>query len=203
MRNCGNLIGNGSVGVRIADAGRLQMLVEVGLERKRLMAPSTLEVLICRMGLHVCTQVAAICKCLATVCASIGFLAGVRAQVALQQPRPREQLAADSARVVQFVGQQVHGQRWHTDVGLATGDTLLGRLRVEAAVGLLVPRKVRGGRVLLATLRAGVFGPLVAAGGCPIWGCCQGGFLLGATITDKECFVGVGDGFGGCWFGWW
>lgn len=201
MRNCWNLIRNGSVAVRVAHAGRLQMLVQVGLEGEGLVAPGALEVLIGRVGLHVRAQVAAVGERFAAVRAPVRLLAGVRSEVALQQPRPREQLAADSARVVQFVGQQVHGQRWHTDVGLATGDALLGRLRVEAAVGLLVPGEVRRGGVLLAALGARVLGPLVAAAGRrPVDGRGQRGLLLGAAVAHEERLVRVGDGLGGCRF---
>ena len=114
------------------------MFIQVGLERKRLIALVTDETLHGRVSLDVGPEVGAIGERLAAVGAAVGLLARVRAQVALQQPRPRERLAADVALVRQLVRQHVHRQRRHADVGLAAGDALLGALRVDAAVGLLV-----------------------------------------------------------------
>ena len=86
--------------------------------------------------------------------APVRLLARVTSQVALQQPRPGEHLAADAAAVGQLMSEHVHGQRRHADVRLAAVDALLRRLGIEASVRLLVPGQVRGGRVLLAALRA-------------------------------------------------
>lgn len=63
------------------------------------MAPLALEVLVHRMGLHVCSKIGTIGEGLAAVRTSIGLLARVRSQVTLKQPGPREQLATDAATV--------------------------------------------------------------------------------------------------------
>lgn len=126
------------------------MLVQVRLERERLVTRRALVVLVGRMRLHVRPQIRTIGERLAAVSASVGLLAGVATQMTLKQPRPREHLAADPATMRQLVRQNVHRQSGHTDVRLAALDALLGRLRVDAAMRLLVPRQIRRGRVLLA-----------------------------------------------------
>lgn len=108
------------------------------------------------MSLHVRAEVGPVGESLTAVRAAVRLLAGVRPQVALQQPRPRELLTAYAAAVRQFVSQQVHGQCGHADVSLAAGNALLCRLRVQASVGLLVPRQVAGGGVLLPAFGADV-----------------------------------------------
>lgn len=60
-----------------------------------------------------------------------------------QEPWTREGFGADGATVLEVVGQDVHRQRWHTHVDLATVRALLGVLAVRAAVGLAVAGKVR------------------------------------------------------------
>lgn len=147
----------------IFEAGRLEVLVEVGLERERLVAASAAEVLEARMRLHVCAQVGAVGERLAAVGAAKRLLAGVRAHVTLQEPGPRERLAAHGALVAQVVRQHVHGQRRHGHVHLGARRALLGQLRVRAAVRLLVARQVRRGRVVFATLAARVARPLWTA----------------------------------------
>lgn len=107
------------------------MLIEVRLEREGLVTAFTLEILIDRMRLHVCTQIGAVRKGFATMCAAVGLFARMRAQMALQQPGTREELAADITTVRELVREQVHGERGHGDVRLAASVTLLGRLRVE------------------------------------------------------------------------
>jgi len=82
--------------------------------------------------------------------ASVWLFAGVAAQMTLQQPGSREHLAAHAAAVRELVREHVHRQGGHADVSLAAVDALLGRLRVDAAVRLLVPRQIRRGRVLFA-----------------------------------------------------
>jgi len=126
------------------------VLVQIGLEGEGFVAPRALVILIGRVRLHVRPQIRAIGERLAAVGASVGLLAGVTTQMALKQPGPREHLAADPATVRQFVRQNVHRQGGHADVRLAAVDALLGRLRVDAAMRLLVPRQIRRGRVLLA-----------------------------------------------------
>jgi len=58
------------------------------------------------------------------------------------------------------VGEQVHRQGGHRNIGLAAGVALLGRLRVQGAMRLLVARQIRGGGILFATLAALVAAPL-------------------------------------------
>ena len=137
-------------------ARRLRVLVQVRLERERLVALRTAEVFVARVRLHVRPQVRPVRESLAAVGAAVGLLAGVRPQVALQQPRPRELRTADAATVRQLVREQVHGQGRHADVGLAARHALLRRLGVQAAVGLLVARQVAGGGVLPPALAARV-----------------------------------------------
>jgi hypothetical protein len=114
------------------------------------------EVLVAGVRLHVGPQVGPVGEGLAAVGAPVRLLPGVRAEVALQQPRPGELLAADAAAVGQLVREQVHRQGGHADVGLAARHALLRRLRVQAPVGLLVPRQVAGGGVLPPALAARV-----------------------------------------------
>ena len=102
----------------VADARRLVVLVQVGLERKRLAASLTRVQLESRVRLHVSAQVRSVCERLPAVCAAERFLAGVRAQVPLKQPRPREGLVTDRTAVFEVVRQHVHRQRWHRHVHL-------------------------------------------------------------------------------------
>lgn len=146
-----------AAGVLLPLTGRLQVLVEVRLEGERLVAAEALIVLVRGVGLHVGPEVAPVGEGLAAVRAAVGLLAGVGAEVTLQEPGPGKHLAADPAGVGEFVREEVHGQRGHAHVGLPAGQTFLGGLGVEAPVGLLVSREVRGGRVLLPALRARVF----------------------------------------------
>ena len=107
----------------VADARRLVVLVEVGLERKRLSAALARVQLERRVRLHVRAQVGPVGERLATVRAAEGFLAGVGAQVPLQQPRPREGLVADRAAVLEVVSEHVHRQRRHRHVHLTDNIT--------------------------------------------------------------------------------
>ena len=50
----------------------------------------------------------------------------------------------------QLVREHVHRQSGHADVRLATMDALFGRMRVDAAMRLLVPGQIRRGRILFA-----------------------------------------------------
>lgn len=72
------------------------------------MALGTLVVLVRRVRLHVRSQIGAIGEGLAAVGASVRLLASVAAQVALQEPGPREHLAAYAATVRQLVREHVH-----------------------------------------------------------------------------------------------
>ena len=58
----------------------------------------------------------------------------------------------------------MHSQGRHTDIDFGTGGTLLGQLRIGAAVGLLVPRQVRRRGVMFATFCARIAGPLLGLG---------------------------------------
>ena len=88
------------------------MFVQVALESKRLVASLALVVLEWWMGLHVspkiwpvcnykrwCVQMgrSPICKGLSTVSTSKGFVPSVGSEVSLEEPRPRECLAANPA----------------------------------------------------------------------------------------------------------
>ena len=132
------------------------MLVQVGLEGKCLVASRALKILGWRVGLHVCPQVGPVGKGLAAHGARVRFVAGVGAQVALEQPGPREGLPAHVALVVEVVCEDVHGEGRHGDIHLATDVALLGIGGVKAPVGLLVPREVGAGGVVLSALGAHV-----------------------------------------------
>lgn len=71
----------------VLETCRLVVLVQVGLERKRLVTPLALEVLESRMGLHVCPEVGPVGKTLSTVSTPVRLVAAVRPHVSLQQPR--------------------------------------------------------------------------------------------------------------------
>ena len=87
-------------------------------------------------------EVGPIGKGLAAVSATVGLFSGVGAEVALQQPRPREGFPANAALVAQVVGEEVHGEGRHGDVDLVTLRAFLGPVRVEVAVSLLVSRQI-------------------------------------------------------------
>ena len=107
-------------------------------------------------------------------------MASVGAQVALQQPGTREGLPAHVTLVVEVVCEDVHGERRHGDVHLATDVTLLGIGGVEAPVGLLMPGEVRAGGVVLAALRTSVLGLVLVDQGETVLA------LLGSTVNDGQ-----------------
>ena len=109
--------------------------------------------------LQVCAQVRPVGERAAALRARERPLAGVRAHVALQQPRPRERLVARRAAVLEVVRQQVHRQRRHRDVDLAAVRARTRVLAVDAAVRLLVAGQVRRRRVAPVALVARVLGP--------------------------------------------
>lgn len=124
--------------VVLAEAGGLEVLVQIGLEGECLVAAGALVVLVGRVSLHVGTKVGAIGEGLAAMGTAVGFFAGVTAKMALKEPGTGEHFAADAAAVSEFVSEDVHGESGHAHVGLAAVDALFGRLGVETAMGLLV-----------------------------------------------------------------
>ena len=143
-------------GRRGPHARRLVVLVQVGLEGEGLVASRTLKILGWRVCLHVRPKVGPIRKGLSAHRAGIRLVTSVGAQVALQQPGSREGLTAHVTLVVEVVREDVHGERWHGHVHLATDVALLGIGGVEAPVGLLVPGEVGTGGIVLATLGADI-----------------------------------------------
>jgi len=89
------------------------------------MAARAREVLVGRMCLHVRTQVGTVSERLTAVSTSERLFASMGTQMSLQQPGPREQLPAHTARVRQFMRQEMHCQRRHADVCFPARDTLL------------------------------------------------------------------------------
>ena len=88
------------------------MLRQIGLESKLLEAAQTRERLHFRVGLHVSPQVALVGKSLRALVARERLLSGVRPDVALQQPGPREGFPAEGAPAAldRCVGSHVHRQ---------------------------------------------------------------------------------------------
>ena len=74
----------------------------------------------------------------------------------LQQPRPREGLAADVALVVEVVGEHVHAEGRHAHVHLVADLALLRVPRVERPVGLAVSGQVRGCCIVLPAFGTGI-----------------------------------------------
>lgn len=138
------------------EAGRLVVLVQVGLECEAFVAAFAGVVLEGGVCLHVGAQVGAVGEGFAAVGAGERFLPGVGPHVALQQPGPTEGLAAHRALVLQVVGQHVHGQCRHGHVHLVAGGTLPGLLAVQAAVSLLVSAQIGRRGVRLPALAAHV-----------------------------------------------
>ena len=102
------------------------MLVQIALQRKRLVAPLAVEVFESRMGLHVSAQVGTVCKGLAAVGAAVGLVPRVAAHVTLQQPGPGESLSTDITLVVEVMSEDVHAEGGHADVHLVADLALLG-----------------------------------------------------------------------------
>jgi len=132
------------------------VLVQIALQRKRLVAPLAVEVFESRMGLHVSAKVGAVSKRLSTVGAAVGLVPRVAPHVALQQPGPRESLSTDITLVVEVMGEHVHAEGGHADVHLVADLALLGVPRVERPVGLSVSGQVGRCRVVLPTFGTGV-----------------------------------------------
>lgn len=130
------------------------------------------------MGLHVGSKVGAVGEALLAHVASVGLVARVGSHVTLQKPGAGKGLAADTALVVQVVGEDVHRKGRHGHVHLATDVALLGVVRIQAPVGLLVPGQVGAGGIVLATLRARVLG--LVPRGLPV------GPFLGPAVGDCQ-----------------
>lgn len=178
------------------------MLIKVRLQSERFMTPRTLEILIGGMRLHMRPQIGPIRERLAAMRAPIRLLPGMRPQMALQQPRPREELTAYPARVIQLMREQMHSQRRHTHVRFPAGNAFLRRLRIQASMSLLMSRQVGRGRVLFPALGARILGPLVADGGHDGRGTVHDGFLLRSAIADEKRLVRIRNGLGWCRFCW-
>lgn len=164
------------------------VLVEVRFKRESFVALRTAEIFIAGMCLHVRPQIGPVGEGLAAVGAAVGFFSGVRSEVSLEQPRPRELLAANAAAVRQLVREQMHRQGRHADVGLTARHALLGRLRVQAAMGLLMTRQVAGGGVLSSAFAAGVSIQFCRRGVGGVGGLAINGFL-GLFFDDFVKFL--------------
>ena len=87
--------------------------------------------------------------------------------------------------MIQIVRQDVHGEGGHRDVHLATHVTLLGVVRVQTPVGLLVAGQVGASGVVLSTLTAHVLGFVLGAlQAVPV--------LLGPAVGDGQRVRGGG-----------
>lgn len=75
------------------------MLVQVRLQRERLLAVLAPEVLVGRMGLHVRPQVGPVGEGFPAMGAPVRFFPGVGPEMALEEPRPAELFTAHSATV--------------------------------------------------------------------------------------------------------
>jgi len=94
-----------------AHARRLLVLVQVALERERLAAARARVRLVRRVRLDVRAKVGLVGERLGALRTAERPLAGVRAHVTLQQPRPREPLAAVRTRAALRVCPHVHRVR--------------------------------------------------------------------------------------------
>ena len=103
------------------------------------------------MRLHVSAKVRAVGERPAADLALERLLARVRAHVTLQQPRPRECLAANVTLARQRVRADVHFERAERIVGFLAEFTLKLFLHLSDAVKLLVLGKTAVGRVGLGT----------------------------------------------------
>jgi len=116
---------------------------QVGLEGESFETARAAEPLGAGVGLYVCSQVGTVGECLTTQSAGEGFLSGMGSLMSAKKPRPRERLVARRAAILEVVGEEVHGQRRHRDIDLATVRTRPGVFPVDAAVGLFVTGQIR------------------------------------------------------------
>lgn len=94
------------------------MLRQQGHPAEGLAAGAARVLLHVAVRLEVRPEVTPVCERTVAVLAAEGLLAGVRPDVALEQPRPRERLAAEVALAGQRVRPDVHLQRAQADVHL-------------------------------------------------------------------------------------
>ncbi len=147
------------------------MLGEIGLEREGLAAVGTAEGLVRAVRLYMRSLIALVRKCFAAHGTPEGLLAGVGADVALQEPGPGKGFAAVGTAAAGPVGAQVHGERGRAAVLSPAGGTVqlltaggcgpLGGVGVTAggdAMGLPVAGKVAAAGVAFPALPAGVRG---------------------------------------------
>jgi len=91
-----------------AEAARVRVLGQQAHAAEGLLAAGAGVLLVLEVGLQVRAQVGLVSEGSGALCAGEGFLAGVGAEVALQQPGPGEGLAALVALAGQRVGADVH-----------------------------------------------------------------------------------------------
>ena len=130
----------------------VEVLGQVGLDCEALATSGALVFLGAGVCLHVSPQVGPVGKLLAAVGASVGLLSCVRPHMTLEEPGPRESLAAHVTLVAEVVGEDVHGQGRHADIHLVADVAGLGILRAESLVGLLVAGEVGAGGVRFSAL---------------------------------------------------
>ncbi len=137
------------------------MLGEERHTRKRLAARLARVALHVRMGLEMSAQVGAVGEGARAVLAREGFLARVRPDVTLKEPRSREGLATQKALAGQRVRPDVHLEGAQRNVNLfavlAAKGLFVGRL-LSGAVQFLVLCQTAVSRVGLVTVRALVAG---------------------------------------------
>jgi len=170
---------------------------------------------------HLCRslfpKVGPVGETLAAMGAAVRLVPGVGAKMTVQQPGPRERLAAQLALVRQVVRQHVHRERRHAHVHLVADRALLRVRRVEGPVGLPVSREIAARRIVLPAFRADILGlrrccaarrdlynhdsavvdfavaaAVVAENGGD--GGVERGRFLGAAVAGEKGLVGVGGG---------
>jgi len=126
----------------VAEAGRLEVLVEVRLQSEGFVTFAAVVTLGGRVRLHVCPQVGTVGEGFAAVGAAVRFLSRMGPHVTLEQPRAGKSFAADGAHMRESVRQEMHRQRRHRDVRLAACGARPSTAGLETAVRLFVTRQV-------------------------------------------------------------
>ena len=106
------------------------------------------------MCLHVSSQVRSVSKCFPTVSTPKRLVPCVGPEVTLEKPGARKCFPTHLALVVQAVGEDMHGECWHTHIHLATHMTLLGCAGVKSSVCLLVSGQVAASCIIFTTFIA-------------------------------------------------